>query len=193
MGHSQAAKTETHAKIVKMAAKKLRERGLDGIGVAELMDGAGLTVGGFYKHFESREALVAEALTSIESVWRDEIETAREKGTSDTKIYGELLERYLSEPHRDHPGKGCLFAALAPDIARSGKPVREAATERFERGLSLLGGLFGESKDARAHAIFAFSAMVGAVSLARMVNDEALSKELLSTVAKALKKKANAP
>jgi len=193
MGHSQAAKTETHAKIVKMAAKKLRERGIDGIGVAELMDGAGLTVGGFYKHFESREALVAEALHSIESVWKDEIESARKDGVSDAKLYRELIERYLSEQHRDHPGKGCLFAALSADVARSAKPVREAATERFERGLSLLGGLYGDDKEARAHAIFAFSAMVGAVSLSRMVNDEELSKELLSTVAEMLKKKPLAP
>ncbi len=193
MGHSQAAKTETHAKIVKMAAKKLRERGLDGIGVAELMDGAGLTVGGFYKHFESRDALVAEALQSIESVWKDEIESSRRAGVPDTKIYRELIARYLSEQHRDHPGRGCMSAESAANIARSAKPIREAATGRFEHGLSLLGGLFGDDQEARARAIFAFSAMAGAVSLSRMVNDEALSRELLSTVAEMLKKKPLAP
>ena len=193
MGHSQQSKTETHSKIVKTAAKRLRERGIDGIGVAELMDGVGLTVGGFYKHFASREALVAEALTSIESVWRDEIATARARGVRDTKIYSELVERYLSEQHRDHPGKGCLFAALSSDVGRSGKPVRDAATQRFERGLELLGGLYGGGKVARAHALMAFSAMVGALSLSRMVNDDALSKELLDTVAETLKKKPLAP
>src|SRR5215468_410828 len=121
MGHSQAAKAKSHEKIVRTAARRLREEGLAGVGVADLMTAAGLTVGGFYKHFDSRDELVAEALASIDSAWERTVAEGKSKAQPDARIFARLIDAYLSEEHRDAPGAGCAFAAVAGDIARSGE------------------------------------------------------------------------
>jgi TetR/AcrR family transcriptional repressor of nem operon len=98
MGYSKSDKAETHTRIVRVAAKRFRERGLDGIGVADVMKEAGVTVGGFYKHFDSRDELVVEALaTAFQDLdrWEEHTDTL-------TKALG----NYLSEEHRDAPGEG---------------------------------------------------------------------------------------
>jgi TetR/AcrR family transcriptional repressor of nem operon len=184
MARSQAEKAETHEKIVRTASRRLREEGLGGIGVADLMAEAGLTVGGFYKHFASRDDLVAEALASIESAWERGVAEARAKRLPDAEILARLVDGYLSEAHRDAPGAGCVFAALAPDIARGGAKVRRVGTRKLSSGIELLAGLAGgRPADARARAIVTYSALVGALSLARLVEAEALSREILRTVA----------
>src|SRR5271168_1526816 len=102
MGYSKSDKAETHTRIVNVAAKRFRELGLEGIGVADVMKEAGVTVGGFYKRFDSRDELVVEALaTAFQDLdrWEEHTDTL-------TK----LLENYLSEEHRDAPGTGCAFA-----------------------------------------------------------------------------------
>lgn len=169
MGHSQADKARTHERIVEIAARKLREDGLEGIGVAELMKEAGLTVGGFYKHFGSRDELVAEALDLALSRWAD-------KPPAD---FATLMQTYLSPTHRDAPGAGCAFAALGPDIARGEERLRDVATDHLKRNLDMLTSLLGD----RANAILAYGAMIGALSLARLAGDETLSREILETVA----------
>src|SRR6202171_6584597 len=111
MGHSRRDKQATHARIVKVAAKRFRERGLEGIGVADVMKEAGVTVGGFYKHFNSRDELVVEALaTAFQDLdrWEEHTDTL-------TK----LLENYLSEEHRDAPGTGCALGAVLGDMSRA--------------------------------------------------------------------------
>jgi TetR/AcrR family transcriptional repressor of nem operon len=190
MGHSRAEKADTHERIVRTAAKRLREEGLAGIGVADLMKEAGLTVGGFYKHFASRDDLVAQALASIESVWSRAVAEGRDQGAPDAKIFARLVDGYASAEHRDDPGGGCLFAALAPDVARAGGDVRDVVTAKLRKSFVLLAGLLGDRRasEARAMAIVTFSALVGAVSLARLANDEVLSREILTTVARALKR-----
>jgi TetR/AcrR family transcriptional regulator, transcriptional repressor for nem operon len=187
MGHSQAEKAQTHERIVQIAATRLRERGLEGIGVAELMKAAGLTVGGFYKHFASRDDLVAEAIGSIFSVWQDKVDAAAANGVKLT--FTQLVDDYLSHRHRDDPGGGCVFSALAADLARGDAKTRAIATEQIRRDLALLAGLLAnqEPGSARDLAILAFSAMVGAVSLARVVSSDALSHEILQTVGGRLK------
>jgi TetR/AcrR family transcriptional regulator, transcriptional repressor for nem operon len=191
MGRSQADKAETHEKIVRTAARRLREEGLLGVGVADLMKEAGLTVGGFYKHFDSRDELVAEALASIESAWEPAIADAKAKDVPDAKIFARLVDGYLSEEHRDAPGAGCVFAALSGDLARGGEKVRGVGTRKLLRGLELLAGLFrGPRAGARATAIVTYSALIGALSLARIATndkDDALSREILTTVARAIK------
>lgn len=189
MGHSQADKAKSHEKIVRTAARRLREDGLAGIGVADLMKEAGLTVGGFYKHFGSRDDLVAEALASIDSAWERALADGKAKAIPDAKIFARVVDAYLSEEHRDGPGTGCAFAALSGDIARGGEKVRRVATRNLLRGLERLGSLFGDRRasDARATAIVTFSALMGALSLARIASDDALSREILTTVARALK------
>ena len=187
MGHSQTDKAETHKRIVKIAAKRLRENGLAGVGIADLMKEAGLTVGGFYKHFDSRDHLVAEAVGSAFGGWKRRIDAAASGGTP--LSYESLIDDYLNEAHRDNPGTGCAFAALASEIARSDKRTRALASEQIRNDIQLLAG-FLRSKDkrtARSKAILTLSALVGAVALARAVSDDALSLEILKTVSKLLK------
>ena len=187
MGHSQTDKAETHQRIVKIAAKRLRENGLAGVGIAELMKEAGLTVGGFYKHFDSRDDLVIEALGSAFGGWKRRIDTAASGGRP--LSYESLIDDYLNEAHRDNPGTGCAFGALAGEIARGDKRVRALASEQIRNDIHLLAGLL-RSKDkrtARSKAILTLSALVGAVALARAVSDDVLSLEILKTVSKLLK------
>ena len=190
MGHARESKVETHEKIVGTAAKRLREVGLQGIGVADLMKEVGLTVGGFYKHFNSRDGLVAEALDAMKNGWDATFAEAEERGRGDEALFDALVDRYLDVAHRDRPGDGCLFAALSSDLARSGDEARDVATRKLERVIARLAQVFRDrrAKAARVTAIFVYSALVGAVSLARATNDEALSREILSSVRKVLKK-----
>jgi TetR/AcrR family transcriptional repressor of nem operon len=190
MGHSRESKAETHEKIVQAAAERLREAGLEGIGVADLMKEVGLTVGGFYKHFESRDDLVAEALDAMTNGWDATFADAERRGRGSDALFDALVDGYLDVKHRDHPGQGCLFAALSGDLGRSGDKARGVATRRLERGIDKLATVFDDRRApaARAAAIFLYSALVGAVSLARATNDEALSREILATVGRVLKK-----
>lgn len=182
MGHSQIEKQKTHERIVSIAAKRLREDGLEGVGVADLMKEAGLTVGGFYKHFASRDDLVAEAVRSAFGSWSKKLE-ARGLKLEDLTI-GQVADYYMSPNHRDNPGDGCPFPALTADFARSGPKTREIATaqlrfnfEAFQKRLS-----DGGDEGARREAIILFCAMAGAVGLARISDDDALSDEILETV-----------
>jgi TetR/AcrR family transcriptional regulator, transcriptional repressor for nem operon len=187
MGYSKAQKQETHKRIVAIASKRFREKGLAGFGIAELMKEAGLTVGGFYKHFDSRDELVAEALSDAFGVWQRQKEAADFGGHPLT--FAKLIDDYLSDVHRKNPGGGCAFSALAPEIARSDKRTRALTSEQVKNDLELLVGLLpGRDKHAaRSRAILTFSALVGAMSLARAVSDEVLSREILKTVAGLLK------
>src|ERR1700688_3501563 len=116
MGYSQAQKETTHKRIVSIASKRFREKGLAGFGIAELMKEAGLTVGGFYKHFDSRDDLVAEAVTSAFGDWQRRVEAAAVSGGPSVSL-AEIINDYLSDAHRKNPGTGCAFSALAPEIA----------------------------------------------------------------------------
>jgi len=187
MGYSQAQKEKTHKRIVAIASKRFREKGLAGFGIAELMKEAGLTVGGFYKHFDSRDELVAEALSDAFGVWQRQKAATASSGRP--LSFEKLIDDYVSDVHRRNPGAGCAFSALAPEIARSDKRTRELTTDQVKADLELLAGLLpGKDKHrARSRAILTFSALVGAMSLARAVSDEDLSREILKTVADLLK------
>ncbi len=191
MGHSKAEKAETHKRIVKIASRRFREDGLAGVGIAELMKEAGLTVGGFYKHFDSRDDLVAEAVSSAFGRWKRQVDAAPSGGPPVS--YAKLIDEYLNEAHRDDPGTGCAFSALAGEIARTDKRTRALASEQIRNDLQLIAGLLPgkDKRAARSKAILTLSALVGAMSLARAVSDEALSLEILKTVAELLKKPAS--
>lgn len=189
MGHSSAEKAKTHERIIKLAAKRFREKGLAGIGIADLMKEAGLTVGGFYKHFASRDELVSEAVRSALGTWKRKLQAAASGGPPVT--YESLVAEYLTEAHRDHPGSGCPVAALAPEIARTDKQTRALITQETQDGIALLANLIGASRaedqaTARSQAILAYSALVGAISMSRAVSDDNLSREILNTVAQIL-------
>ena len=191
MGYSKVQKARTHERIIAIASKRFREKGLAGLGIAELMKEAGLTVGGFYKHFDSRDELVAEAVSSAFGDWQRRVDAAASGGASAS--LSKLIDDYLSNVHRKNPGTGCAFSALAPEIARSDKRTRALTSEQVRNDLQLIAGLLpGEDKRAaRSRAILTFSALVGAMALARAVSDEALSCEILKTVAELLKKSAS--
>src|SRR5258708_12340534 len=123
MGYSKRDKADTHTRIISVATKRFRELGLEGIGVADVMKEAGVTVGGFYKHFESRDELVVEALaTAFQDLdrWEEHTDTL-------TK----LLENYLSEAHRDAPGTGCALGALLGDMSRASRSPKAVYTARL--------------------------------------------------------------
>jgi len=190
MGHSQDSKLETHAKILDTAGKRFREAGLEGIGVADLMQEVGLTVGGFYKHFTSRAALVTEALSTMKSGWDAIFADALEREQPNPALFDALVDSYLSAEHRDHPGEGCLFAALSGELGRADEDARAVATRKLSTVLDKLTRVFDDRRApaARAAALFAYSALIGALTLARATNDEALSREILTTIGKELKK-----
>ena len=190
MRHSKAEKVKTHNRIVGIASKRFREDGLGGVGIADLMKEAGLTVGGFYKHFKSRDALAAEALGSALETWKSKADSAVSGGPPFK--YGALVDDYLSEAHRDHPGTGCPVSALAGDIARSDKRTRDLVTRPIRDNIELVATLIRDTNEkskstSRSEAILTYCALVGAISVARAVSDGQLSREILKTVAQGLK------
>ena len=190
MGHSRAEKAKTHQRIVALASKRFRQKGLAGIGIADLMKEADLTVGGFYKHFKSRDDLVAEAVGSALGFWKRQVDAAASGGPPVT--YESLVDDYLSETHRNHPGTGCPVGALAGDIARSDKRTRALVTGQIRDDIALLanlihGGNEEEKGTARSQAILTYCALVGAIGVARAVSDQELSREILKALAVRLK------
>jgi TetR/AcrR family transcriptional repressor of nem operon len=176
MRHSKRDKQTTHERIVGVAAKRFRERGLQGIGVADVMKEAGVTVGGFYKHFESRDELVVEALAAAFKdldVWEEH-----------TTGMVQLLQDYLTEAHRDAPGAGCAMGALLGDMTRGSKSVRALYTERVKRSLAFTSALLPSSQRGhkRVRALLILSALLGAINLSRAVSDPNLSREILHGV-----------
>jgi TetR/AcrR family transcriptional repressor of nem operon len=187
MGYSKVQKEKTHKRIVAIASKRFREKGLAGFGIAELMKEAGLTVGGFYKHFASRDELVAEAVSAAFGVWQRQKEAAESSGKP--LSFAKLIDDYVSDVHHKNPGTGCAFSALASEIARSDKRTRALTSEQVREDIELIVGLLPgkDKRAARSRAILTFSALVGAMSLARAVSDELLSHEISNTVAERLK------
>lgn len=169
-------------RIVDTAARLFRQKGYDGIGVADLMKSAGLTHGGFYGHFASKEDLLAEATAhgfkaSVER-WR------RAAAASPETALASIGANYLSERHRDEPELGCAIPALGADIARLGPKARQALTDGAKGQIAVLEQLSHAAGDQarRQQALATYAAMVGAIVLARAVDDAALSAEILEAV-----------
>ena len=179
---SREKAAENRERILDAASGLFRAKGFGGIGVADIMKAADLTHGGFYGHFASKDDLVAEA--SRRSMERAAVNWSRVVAGAPDKPYAALLEHYLSPNHRDEPGRGCAFAALSGDAARGGSAVRKAFAEGIRPLLdTLTNALPGFSKSARRRkAVAAMAALVGALTLARAVEDEALSNEILEAV-----------
>src|SRR3984893_10845411 len=131
MRYSREHKLETHARIVKKASVRLREKGAHGIGVADLMKDAGLTHGGVYAHFDSREALVIEAFTDAMDRSTERWRKLAEQ-TPPEKRLATIVESYLTPLHRDDPGQGCAVPALGAEIARENPRTRKAFAAKLE-------------------------------------------------------------
>jgi len=186
MGHSRASKRRHHEQIVGVAASRFREDGVDGVGVADLMHDAGLTHGGFYRHFETRDELVAEA---VERALHDGGQAMAAVAESPDDPLAAVIDAYLSTAHRDNLASSCAVTTLAADVARSNPRARAAYTRQVGVYIEMLERLLppGSGDPRRATAITALSTLVGAVSMARAVDDDALSSEILASAASGLK------
>jgi TetR/AcrR family transcriptional repressor of nem operon len=180
MRYSREHKQETHARIVRKASVRLREKGAHGIGVADLMKEAGLTHGGFYAHFDSRDALVIEAFgyaidRSIEH-WR--------KLTGETapdKRLAAIIEAYLAPTHRDDPGHGCAVTSLGAEIARESPKTRRAFAAKTEQLIDLIADQIQNTprKAARKQATSLLATMMGTLVLSRIAGSGEFSDEVL--------------
>lgn len=179
---SRVEAAQNRERIIEVAARLFRERGFDGIGVADLMKSAGLTHGGFYGHFASKEDLMAQACARALESSLDALHQAAEHGGGNA--LSAVASAYLSPAHRDRPGEGCVLAALGADAARHGSPVRSAFTRGVRSALDLLTRLVpGRSKRTkRERALATYASMIGALVLARAVDDPELSEEVLESV-----------
>lgn len=176
---------ENRSRILTEASRLFRERGLSGVGVDALTEAAGLTHGSLYSQFGSKERLAEEALREAMSGSG----LSRSAETPDARGLAAVIDGYLSAAHRDRPGKGCSFAALGCEMARQPPALREVFTEGLKRAADRLAGLLPEageaSRDDRALALL--SGLVGALVLARAVDDPALSDRFLTATAAALR------
>lgn len=178
---SREKAAENREKIVEAAARLFREHGFDGIGVDAIMKEAGLTHGGFYGHFYSKDELAAEAVTKA-------LELGNEKMNRFSDL-GRYVSAYLSDRHCADRGDGCGLAALGADAAREGNGVRRAITGYVTERIASIGRLFGGTAEAkRKRAIATLSGIVGALTIARAVDDPALSREILAAAREAFGK-----
>ncbi|MBM1169940.1 TetR/AcrR family transcriptional regulator [Microvirga arabica] len=183
MPYEKGRKEQTHKRVVEIAAEQFRAQGIEPVSIAGLMSEAGLTHGGFYAHFRSKDALVREALAEAHASkredWLEQARGARERGEDGLEA---IVRRYLSMPHRNHPGKGCSVAALAPEVARNDPQSRDimaqAADEMVEIIVSELPSTMSKAK-AREAAYSIFALMIGTLQLARVTADPALAEAIL--------------
>jgi TetR/AcrR family transcriptional repressor of nem operon len=182
-----AAKDATHDRIVSVAAQAIRRSGYDGTGVAEIMKEAGLTHGAFYAHFASREAMLAEAAARAcaESA-------AAATGVVATvppdKAFASMLSAYLSKEHLQHADRGCPLAALGSETPRQPSEVRRVATRHIKEMIDLLARQSPDWGKPAAHqrALVTIATMVGALMLARAVDEPSLSDGLREAAIKHL-------
>jgi len=177
MGHSRDEKTRSHERIVEAASELMMEGGTEAPSVAEIMSSAGLTHGGFYKHFGSRDELVAAAVASAIGASNEATREVLE-GTEDR--LAAFVEWYASPAHRDDLRSGCAVAALGTDAGRGDPGLQELFQDQVERYVELLQDLLGEDGD-RETALAAMSTLVGALYVSRAVGDEAFSEEILAS------------
>lgn len=171
-------------KVLQAAGTLFRQHGFDGIGVADIMKRAGLTHGGFYGHFSSKDDLAAESCARVlgSDGWIERL-----TGTPKPSFRA-LIGAYLSARHRDDRSRGCLMAAMGSDVARQQRPIRRAFTDGFRTRIDALLGLVpGRSAAARREkALATMAGLVGAMILSRAVDDAALADEILGATAAAL-------
>lgn len=180
MRYEKGHKDTTHTRIVEAASKRFRKDGVEAVGVAKLMGDAGLTHGGFYAHFDSKEDLLKEAI-------RDALDHTKEGLKRIARADGggieALVRGYMASRHRDRPDRGCAAAALCPEVARHSNPTRAAFIEKIEAIVDLIAEQLppGDQRARRKAAIGIFSVMMGALQLARAAPDKILSDHILES------------
>ena len=182
MRYAKSHKQETKDRVLKIAAKALRENGPNELGVADVMRAAGLTHGGFYAHFASKDELLAESLSETFSQLAVRVDQIA-AGLPPREALVAYIDFYVSRSHRDHPGRGCPLVALNSDLTRQTDEFREAfdtgiegVVDRLTQWMTAIG-----LQQPRKVAISTLSSMFGAVALSRAVSEPQLSDDLLET------------
>lgn len=179
MRYAKDHKEATRKKILDAASRLFREKGYDGIGVDAIMNEAGLTAGGFYSHFASKEALFAEALGNAYDERNQSLQTSL-KNADNTQDLQNLIYGYLSRTHRDMTADGCIFPTLTTDVMRGSNETRASYENRLQKFISSIETRLPESETPeRERAIAVLVQLIGGVMLARAVNDQQLSSDIL--------------
>jgi TetR/AcrR family transcriptional repressor of nem operon len=175
-------KLETHRKIVKDASRRVRAEGLSGAAVSTVMKDAGLTHGGFYKHFGSKDDLLLESLREGFREIEDALAHAAEQSPSG-EAWKAIVRTYLSLDLCEHPERGCPLAALAPELARADKNMKpQIAAELVDYKSRMLPFMPGRRSADRERAFFViFSTMIGAIEIARMLPERAMREKVLAS------------
>ena len=178
MRYEKGRKDTTHDRILEVAARKLRQDGIAGSGLAGIMSEAGLTNGAFYAHFSSKSEMVEKSLErATDEQWQQ-----FEKEIASGRLL-DIVRAYLSEQHRDHPESGCASAALLPEISRQEPDTRHVYTESVKRLLNAVEKQLPDmpkGPKAREIAIGTLGLLIGTLQLARAVDDPSLSKDILA-------------
>ena len=175
---SKQQSAENRERIVVAAARLFRERGLAGVGVDALASEAGLSHGSLYSQFGSKEGLMAEALRHALASNSEQL--------GDASSIEDYIRRYLSSEHRDRRAEGCVLAALGSEMPRQSAPVRRRFTDAVNAATRRIAGLVPGRADATDEALAVLATLVGALSLARAVDDTELSERILSAARKRL-------
>ncbi|MDI4643701.1 TetR/AcrR family transcriptional regulator [Cohnella hashimotonis] len=177
MPYSKAHKLIIREKIVQNATNEFRQKGIKEVSVPQIMKGAGLTHGGFYAHFANKDQLVAEACRKAIEETINLLQGATNRKKDHVKL-ATVIDYYLSATHRDQMEISCILPTLSSEIARSSDEIRDAFTLEINRFFTFIAEMVGGNKQVSMAIV---SAMVGAILLARSVNDPALSQNILDS------------
>ncbi|MEM5344223.1 TetR/AcrR family transcriptional regulator [Paraburkholderia azotifigens] len=183
MRKSRAETADTRRKIVEVAAREFRANGIQGTGLADLMSEAGLSHGGFYRHFESKDQLVAEACEAGLNAIIHKLDSVAKASAADDGFKA-IIDAYVSSSHRDQRAEGCPLAGMGSELARSDDKTRAVAARGFDGLVEVLAKRSKRRQRAvaKSEAVFALSAMIGALTMSRIVDDPDASAAILQTV-----------
>jgi TetR/AcrR family transcriptional repressor of nem operon len=192
MKKSKAEAAETRKRILEVAAQTFRSKGITAAGVAEIMAGAGLTVGAFYRHFTSKEQLIAEACATSMDVLVESAEAAAGGGQAS---FLKHLEDFLSAEYRDDTLGGCPLVAMGSELVRADTQTRRAASQGFEQLIDIVARWTpaDDLASARDEAMFTLSAMIGAVTMSRILDNPELSDRVLNVTRQRLTNQSTRP
>ena len=183
MRYEKGHKEQTRKRVVDVASARFRAQGIEATGVAGLMADAGLTHGGFYAHFKSKDDLVREAIAEAHArsreTWAKEVLAAKERGEDGLEV---IVRRYLRTAHRDRPEAGCSIAALAQEVARNAPETRHVMAQAADEIVAIIASELPASvpdEKARETAYAIFGLLIGTLQLARVTTDKALSESIL--------------
>jgi len=187
MRKSKQEAAVTRQRIIKAAAAAFRKNGIAGTGLSDLMASAGLTHGGFYRHFDSKDQIVAEAFTAAAESLAEELAASASRKSPQRGLKA-IVEKYLAAAHRDEPADGCPVAALGSEIARGDERTRAAATLALLKFVEIIASQFDKTRPdvARRRAWIAAATMIGALTISRIVTDSELSAGILREAEKQL-------